>query len=132
MTQDRLTGAAANDWGFATARAIASKVGAVMKGRMSNEATFDGKKVVIKCAASATGSVGVTFKMLDRLDSIIGAFQLDDGSFELWSLSPEKFREEMRDTRSKGSSAGKVGLVRRDFFERNGMLLVRVRLDAAS
>jgi len=40
------------------------------------------KNVVIKCAASATDSVGVTFKMLERLDSIIGAFQLDDGSFE--------------------------------------------------
>jgi len=74
--------------------------------------------VVIKCAASATDSVGVTFKMLERLDSIIGAFQLDDGSFELWSLSPEKFRQEMRDTRSRGSAAGKVGIVRRDFFER--------------
>jgi hypothetical protein len=131
MTQDRVTGAAANNWGLATARVIASKVGAVMKGRTSNEATLDGKKVVIKCAASATGSVGVTFKMLDRLDSIIGAFQLDDGSFELWSLSPEKFRQEMRDTRSRGASAGKVGLVRRDFFEWSGMLITRVRLDAA-
>lgn len=131
MTQDRVTGAAANAWGRATARAIAAKIGAVMKGRTSNEATLDGKKVVIKCAASATDSVGVTFKMLDRLDSVIGAFQLDDESFELWSLSPEKFRQEMRDTRSRGSAAGKVGLVRRDSFEKSGRLLARVRLDAA-
>lgn len=131
MTQDRISGAAANEWGRVTARAIASKIGAVMKGRISNEATLDGKKVVIKCAASATDSVGVTFKMLDRLDSIIGAFQLDDESFELWSLSPETFRQEMRDTRSRGSAAGKVGIVRRDSFEKGGMLLARVRLDAA-
>lgn len=129
MTQDRVTGAAANEWGRATARAIASKIGAVMKGRTSNEAMLDGKKVVIKCAASATDSVGLTFKMLDRLDSVIGAFQLDDGSFELWSLSPEKFRQAMRDTRSRGSAAGKVGLVRRDIFEKSGSLLVRIRLD---
>jgi hypothetical protein len=86
MTQDRVTGAAANEWGRTTARAIASKIGAAMKGRTSNEATLDGQKVVIKCAAFGTDSVGVTFKMLDRLDSIIGAFQLDDESFELWSL----------------------------------------------
>lgn len=131
MTQDRASGATANEWGRTTARAIASKIGAVMKGRTSNEATLEGKKVVIKCAASATDSFGVTFKMLDRLDSIIGAFQLDDGSFELWSLSPEKFRQEMRDTRSRGSAAGKVGLVRRGVFERSGMLLARVRLDEA-
>lgn len=113
-----------------TARAIASKIGAVMKGRTSNEATLDGKKVVIKCAASATDSVGVTFKMLDRLDSIIGAFQLDDEFFELWSLSPEKFRQEMRDTRSRGSAAGKVGIVRKDFFEKSGRLLARVKLES--
>jgi hypothetical protein len=68
--------------------------------------------------------------MLDRLDSIIGAFQLDDGSFELLSLSPAKFRQEMRDTRSKGSAAGKVGIVRKDFFEKSGRLLARIRLDA--
>lgn len=129
MTQDQASGAAANEWGRVTARAIASKIGAVMTGRTSNEALLDGKKIVIKCAATATDSVGVTFKMLDRLDSIIGAFQLDDGSFELWSLSPEKFRQEMRDTRSRGSAAGKVGLVRRDIFEKSGSLLVRTRLD---
>jgi hypothetical protein len=131
MTQDRASGAAANEWGRVTARAIASKIGAVMKGRTSNEATLNGEKVVIKCAASATDSVGVTFRMLDRLDSIIGAFQLDDKSFELWSLSPETFHQEMRDTRSKGSAAGKVGIVRRDVFEKSGRLLARIRLDAA-
>jgi hypothetical protein len=129
MAQDRASGAAANEWGRVTARAIASKIGAVIKSGTSNEATLNGEKVVIKCAASATDSVGVTFKMLDRLDSIIGAFQLDDKSFELWSLSPEKFHQEMRDTRSKGSSAGKVGIVRRDVFEKSGMLLARIRLD---
>jgi hypothetical protein len=102
-----------------------------MKDRTSNEATLNGEKVVIKCAASATDSVGVTFRMLDRLDSIIGAFQLDDKSFELWSLSPEIFHQEMRDTRSKGSAAGKVGIVRRDVFEKSGRLLARIRLDAA-
>lgn len=122
MTQDQASGAAANEWGRTTARAIASKIGAVMKGRTSNEATPDGKNVVIKCAASATDSVGVTFKMLDRLDSVIGAFQLDDESFELWSLSPEKCRQEMRDTRSRGSAAGKVGIVRKDSFEKKWKL----------
>jgi hypothetical protein len=129
MTQDRISGAAANEWGRVTARAIGSKIGAIMKGQISNEALFEGKTVVIKCAAKATDSVGVTFKMLDRLDSIIGAFQLDDASFELWSLSPEKFRKGLRDTRSRGSAAGKVGIVRRQSFEKGGTLFERIRLD---
>ncbi len=70
--------------------------------------------------------------MLDHLDSIMGAFQLYDGSFELWTLPPEKFRQEMRNTRSKGSAAGKVGVVRRSFFERSGMRVGRIRLDSAT
>lgn len=129
MNQDRTTGAKANEWGRATARKIASKIGAVMKGRASNEAILDGKTVVIKCAAAKTDSVGVTLNMLGHLDSVIGAFQLEDGSFELWTLSAAKFREAMRDTRSKGAAAGKVVLVRKRSFELGGKLFKRIRLD---
>ena len=129
MTQDRTSGAAANKWGRDIAPKIALKIGAVMKGRTSNEALLYGKTVVIKCAAKATSSVGVSFKMLNHLDSILGAFQLDDGSFELWSLPPDKFRQEMSDTRSHGPSAGKVGIVRKVSFEKGGILLGRIRLD---
>ena len=90
---------------------------------------LDGKRVVIKCAASATDSVGVTFKMLGALDAIIGAFQLDDGSFELWSLLPDVFHSEMRETRSRGAAAGKVGLVGRSVFSTRGTLVGRIRID---
>ena len=129
MNQDRTTGAAANEWGRATARKIASKIGAVMKSRASNEAILDDKTVVIKCAAAKTDSVGVTLNMLGHLDSVIGAFQLDDGSFELWTLSAAKFREAMRNTRSKGAAAGKVVLVRKRSFELGGTLFKRLRLN---
>jgi hypothetical protein len=97
-----------------------------MKSRASNEALLNGKNVVIKCAAPATDSVGVTYKMLETLDAIIGAFQLDDGSFELWSLSPEQFESAMRKTRSRGPSAGKVAIVRRSIFVSHGIHLGRV------
>jgi hypothetical protein len=128
MKQDQLSGAAADEWGRKTARAIASELGAEMKSATSNEATFNGKNIVIKCAAPATDSVGVTFKMLDRLDSIVAAFQRADGSFDLWRLPADKFRREMRDTRSTGASAGKLGLVRKDVFEKHGELITRVNL----
>lgn len=128
MKQDQLSGAAADAWGRKTARAIAAELGAEMKNQTSNEATFKGEHIVIKCAAPATDSVGVTFKMLDRLDSIVAAFQPDDGSFELWSLPAHKFRREMRDTRSTGTSAGKVGLVRKDAFEKHGVIITRITL----
>lgn len=128
MKQDQISGAAADEWGRTTARAIAHKLGAEMKSKTSNEATFNGKNIVIKCAATATDSVGVTFKMLDRLDSIVAAFQRNNGSFELWRLPADKFRREMRDTRSTGASAGKVGLVRKDVFEKHGELITQITL----
>jgi hypothetical protein len=86
-SQDQARGAAANEWGRETARQIAFRIGAVMRGSASNEVNLDGKHIVIKCSARATDSVGVTFKMLETLDAVIGAFQLDDGSFELWSCT---------------------------------------------
>jgi hypothetical protein len=48
------------------------------------------------------------------------AFRVDDGTFELWTLSPAAFRNEMRDTRSRGAAAGKVGLVHRDASQEHG------------
>ena len=46
MAQDQISGAAANEWGRVTARAIASKIGAIMKGQTSNEALLEGKTVI--------------------------------------------------------------------------------------
>jgi hypothetical protein len=128
MAQDRASGAAAAAWGKRTAEALAKKLGATKPAGASNECLLDGNRVVIKCAKPATRSVGVTFSMLDRLDDIIAAFQRDDGAFELWSLTPAAFRQYMRETRSRGSSAGKVGLVEREVFRAKGKALGKVRL----
>jgi len=88
---------------------------------------LNGQRVVIKCAAPATTSVGVTYQMLDRLDSVIGAFQRDDNDFDLWSLTPEQYKRSMRETASKGPSAGRVGIVRKADFENMGRSLGRDR-----
>ena len=127
MAQDRASGAAAAEWGRKTARALARQLGATAPVGTSNECLLDGSRVVIKCAAPATISVGVTFHMLEKLDVVVGAFQRDDGAFELWSLTAPLFKHHMRDTRSR-SSAGKVGIVGRDLFEAKGKALGKVRL----
>ena len=79
--------------------------------------------VVIKCAKPATNSVGVTFKMLGRLHSIIGAFQLSDGSFELRSLARSVFQSKMRETMSRGDFARGQLRIRRSVFVNQGKLL---------
>lgn len=123
MVQDQASGAAANRWGHQTARKIAKRVGATMVTSTSNEAILGTKH-----AARRTVNLGVTVKMLARLDIIVAALQLDDGSFELRSLPVRVFRAQMRGTRSKGS-AGRVGQVARAVFCNRGTLIRRVRIN---
>ena len=121
MSQDQSSGAAANRWGRETARLIASKIDAEMISKSSNECIFEGCTAAIKCAKPATDSVGVTYKMLERLDFVLGAFQTEKGIFELYKLPVTYFENTMRPTSSQGSASGKVGIVRKSFFESNAI-----------
>jgi len=91
MTQNQVSGAAANAYGRATALRIAQQIGATMKGKTSNEALLEGRRVVIKCAQRNTQSIGVTYRMLGYVDSIVAAFELPDGRYELYELTPKLF-----------------------------------------
>jgi hypothetical protein len=113
MPQDRESGARASAWGRATAKLISRKLGATMPTGSSNECTLNGDRVVIKCAAVANDQVGVTYKMLPRLRYVLGAFQRDDGQFDIYALEAKAFAANERETRSRGRSAGRVGKVRR-------------------
>ncbi len=128
MPQDQDRGALASAWGHESACKIAPLVGASIPEGMSNECVLNGARIVLKCARLKTGSVGVTYKMLERLDEVVGAFEAEDGSFELWGLKPEVFRQHMRETGSKGPSARKVGIVAKSVFEKYGRSVGRVRL----
>jgi len=128
MPQDQATGADGNTFGRQTAREIAHKIGAQMLNRTSNEAVFNGNRVVIKCAGLTTPNIGVTYNMINRLHSIIGAFQQSDGAFELFVLPVENFKNNMKDTKSLGASAGKVGVLSKKVFIDNGIELKTVRI----
>jgi hypothetical protein len=66
--------------------------------------------------------------MLERVESILGAIEQENGTYEVYELSPKVFTENMRDTRSRGPSAGKVGLVNRSLFVNQGRYLRTVEL----
>lgn len=129
MTQDRESGAAANAWGRTTARRIAERLGAKPLSQNSNEAILDGQRVVIKCAQIGTGMIGVTHRMLPRLDAVIAALQNDDGSFDLWSLSPQAVQGKMTPTKSTGASKGRVGMVKTSVFTLRGSSMGRVVIE---
>ena len=128
MPQDRESGAAGNEFGRTTAPRIAKAIGARDVGSTGNEFQLDAKLVAIKCARPKTSSVGVTYKMLDRVESILGAFMGDDGVFDVYEISSDDFKAHMRPSRSQGASAGKVALVARNTFFKRGKRVARVRL----
>ena len=128
MSQNQASGAAANQWGRAIAREIAEKIGAAMVSTNSNECTFKNEQAVIKCAKPDTDSVGVTYKMLERLNVVIGAFQTENGNFEIYILPKQHFEAKMRPTASQGSAKGKVGILRKSEFESNGTYYGRVTI----
>ena len=116
MTQDRQSGAAANLWGHKTAARIMRCLGVKGISSNSNECRFWGEIVVIKCSASKTGGVGVSYLMLERIAAVIGAFTRNSTQFDLYRLSSEDYERHMTPTLSKGPSSGKVGIVRKNVF----------------
>ncbi len=118
--QTRESGARAASWGRETANKIAAELGAENINPRANEYQLDGEKFTIRCAHSNTNTVGVTYQMLDRIDSVIAALENDSGEFDLFKVTPAEYKEQERPTSSKGSSAGRVGMVRTSFFRKNG------------
>ena len=129
MVQDQKSGAKAVEYGLATAKKIAAILGAEKTGYpSSNEYILENKCVVIKCARQTTDSVGVPYQMLERVDSILGSFEIEGGAYEIYELLPEVYKKNMRPTRSKGASAGRVGIVRKSTFYDEGKRLKVVHI----
>ncbi len=125
MPQTRETGAAANEYGHATARAIAAKIGAVPVTEHSNEFAFQGKLVTIRCASQGDNQVGVLYTMLKRIDLVIAAFEEEHAQYRLFSMTPHLYATQLRDSKH----AGKVGLVRKTQFKDHGTPLQIVSLN---
>jgi hypothetical protein len=91
MPQNRETGAGARD-GRETSRFIAKKIGAKAISSNSNEFAYQGRRVTIRCAHLRTHYVGVPYRMLDRIDSVIAAFEDKTGEYDLYEMSPASTR----------------------------------------
>ena len=130
MSQDRESGARAVEYGLQTARKIAKKLGAKKIGKeRSNEYKIGNKTIVIKCARTTTKSVGVSYHMLNRLSTILGSFETDNGTYDLYEMKPSTYRENMRPTGSTGASAGRVGIVRKSVFLDQGTFVMNVEIE---
>ena len=125
MTQDRESGAAAAHFGHKAAAAIGAKIGATKLSSRSKEFELNGKRVTIRTARKKTNDFGVLYAMLDRVESVIAAYETAPDEFELRSISPEVFREEMRDS---PTGKGCVGLVQKKVFVERGTFVAKVNI----
>lgn len=130
MPQDQVSGARAVEYGLQAARKIAQKLDGIKIGKeRSNEYEVDGRKIVIKCARLNTKSVGVPYQLLDRVDAILGSFENENSSYDLYEMTPDIYRKSMKPTHSTGPSSGRVGMVRKSIFIDQGKFLERINLD---
>ena len=130
MPQGQESGAKAVEYGLQTARKIAEQLDGIKIGRArGNEYEIHGKKVVIKCARTTTKSVGVSCQMLDRVSVILGAFETDHATYDIYEMEPGIYRTHMRPTRSRGPSAGRVGIVGKSTFIDRGKFLMSLHME---
>jgi hypothetical protein len=66
--------------------------------------------------------------MLKRIDAVFAALEQENGKYEVFELSPNIFEKNMRESKSKGASAGKVGLVRKSVFIDEGKFVCSTRI----
>jgi hypothetical protein len=117
MPQDRESGARASEYGLNCGKRIIEAIGATSTKPGSNECFLDGELISVHCARRSNNRIGVTYKALDTVAAVFGAFEQEDGSYLVWRMSKSKFEELMTGTRSQGSSKGKVGIVSQIDFE---------------
>jgi hypothetical protein len=123
MPQDKRSGQEGNTYGHDCGQEIASALGALKLNPASNECLLNGERVVIKCAHRKNYSAGVRYEMLKRIRAVVGAFEERDGTYSVLRLPAEDYILHMKPTRSRGPSAGKVGVVSRHPFYEDGTRL---------
>ena len=124
MTQNRETGAAANQFGKDAAKIIAGHLGLKMLTKISNEVTYNGQQAVIKSAHLGNGYIGVSLKMLERIDIIIAAFENTDGHYDLYTLDVKTFKNNIRIGHHEH-----IGLVTKIIFLEEGKFIKTVKLE---
>ncbi len=105
MPQDRESGNRARLWGRKMARTVADALGATLiNPGFSNEAMWNGRRILIKAAHRDTPQIGATFATLNRVSAVIAALQVKDKDYTLHEVSSEWFIQHMSPSRSPKAS----------------------------
>lgn len=124
MPQDAKSGARANKYGRETSRLVAEQIGAISLQDNSNEFAYKGRLITIRCAHKGNLQVGVTYGMLERIDSVLAAFEVENNVYDLYEMSPCLYKMHMSDSKNEG----RVGLVSKRVFVKKAKSLHRVNI----
>jgi hypothetical protein len=117
MPQDKESGAEASRYGLECGQRIIGAIGARRVKVGSNECLLNGELLTVHCAHKKTDSIGVTYRTLERVVAVLGAFEQEDGTYVVRRMQTEQYRDLMKPTRSRGSQ-NRVGIVKRTDFEK--------------
>jgi len=117
MPQNKETGAEASQYGLECGKKIIEAIGAKHIRAGSNECLLNGELLTVHCARQKNDSIGVTYKTLERVAGVLGAFEQVDGSYIVRRMAKDQYQRLMRETRSKGPSRNKVGIVKNAEFD---------------
>lgn len=129
MPQDRASGADANNYGRETARKIAIAIGAISISEISNEFELDNRKITIRCARKKNTQIAVPYQLLKRVSAVMAAFEQENGDYKLYEITSDNFKDNMRETRSKGPFAKRGGVVGKSVFIHEGKFVQKVKLE---
>ena len=97
MPQDKESGAKASRYGLECGKRIIDAIGAESMKSGSNECLLNGELLSVHCAHKNNDSVGVTYKALERISAVLGAFEQEDGSYVVLRMPKEIGRASCRE-----------------------------------
>jgi len=108
MVQNRESGAAGNKYGHMMGEEVAKFLGTKLLSKSSNEVILDGQRIVVKSARKKTPEIGLSINMLERVQSIIAAIENEDGSYTLYRVETQWYKEKMTQSLSISDVKSKI------------------------
>lgn len=107
MIQTTESGRQGNEVGRFIGQKIAEELDMTLENG-SNKGIYSNKNVVIKSARLGNSQFGITNKMLQEIEFVILAKEIEFCNFDIYLVDIQSIISHGRPTKSKGSSAGKV------------------------
>ncbi|KGK99218.1 hypothetical protein LI82_04130 [Methanococcoides methylutens] len=137
MGQTPETGQAGNNFGHRMGEHVAKRLGTQLleTGTGSNEAIYDGERVILKSAHKNTSSIGVTINVLETVQAIIATFEDKNKSsqnlhhYTIYRVSFNWYKEHMKPSRANERASRTTMMVTRSSIRKEGKVIGEFECD---